>query len=291
MPRKGLEPSCLSALAPKASASTNFATWARMNTDYTLNHDIVRAMDTEKFAPKIIHEDEQVIVINKPFGMVVHPFDYSTEYTLVDFFLEKYPEIFSIENKIKLQDGRTIELGGIVHKLDRDTSGIMVIAKTQKIFNELQTQFKNHTIKKKYIALVEGIIEKENFTIDAPLGRSKKDYKQSTNPINPRGELRSAITKVKILQRNNQPHRQDLWVTLVELSPLTGRTHQLRAHMSSIGHPIVGDIAYGSKISLPREVSLRNVESPRIMLHAEKISFTLENKNYSFETPIPEDFN
>ena len=222
--------------------------------------------------PDIIYEDENILVINKPSGMVVHPFDYSTEYTLVDFLLEKYPKIFDIDNKVTLQDGRMIALGGIVHKLDRDTSGVVVIAKNQKTFDDLKTQFKNHTTKKKYVAKVEGLIEKDNFTINAPLGRGKKDYKQSTNPINPRGELRNAITKVKVVERKNN-------TTLVELSPITGRTHQLRAHMSSISHPIVGDKAYGSKI-----------ESPRIMLHAKSISFLLNGEEKTFETEIPESF-
>lgn len=221
----------------------------------------------------IIHEDENIIVINKPSGMVVHPFDYSTEETLVDFLHSKYPEIFNIKNEIKLQDERIIKLGGIVHKLDRDTSGIMVIAKTQEIFDNLKEQFRNHKITKKYVALVEGNVEQNNFTIDAPLGRGKKDYKQSTNPINPRGELRDAITDVKVIKRNES-------TTLVELSPKTGRTHQLRAHMTSIGHSIVGDKAYGSKI-----------ESSRIMLHAESLSFKTIGEEKTFETKVPEEFS
>lgn len=222
--------------------------------------------------PTIISENNDFLIIDKPSGLVVHPFDYSTEYTLVDFLQENYPEMFSIENTVTLQDKRTIPLGGIVHKLDRDTSGIMVIAKNKKIFDELKAQFRNHTISKKYLALVEGIIQKDNFTIDAPLGRSKKEYRQSTNPENPRGELRDAITDVKVIQRNQT-------TTLVQLSPKTGRTHQLRAHMSSIGHPIVGDKIYGSVM-----------ETPRIMLHAKSLSFNLNNENYTFEIKAPEGF-
>lgn len=229
----------------------------------------------------IIFENNDFLIINKPSSLVIHPFDYSTEYTLVDFLHEKYPEIFSIENNTTLQDKRIIPLGGIVHKLDRDTSGIMVIAKIQKIFDELKSQFRNHTVKKTYIALVDGRIDlcpghesadSDTFTIDAPLGRNKKEYKQSTNPENPRGELREAITDVKVIKRNTT-------TTLVKLFPKTGRTHQLRAHMSSIGHPIVGDKAYGSKI-----------ESERIMLHAESLSFTVNNESYSFEVEVPEGF-
>lgn len=221
---------------------------------------------------EVIFEDKSIVVINKPSGLVVHPYDHSTEFTIVDFLHEHIPESFSIDNNVTLQDTRVIPLGGIVHKLDRDTSGVMVVAKTQNIFDELKEQFRNHTIQKIYFALVDGIIESNFFTIDAPLGRSKKDYKQSTNPTNPRGELRSAITDVEVLKRNSA-------TTLVKLSPKTGRTHQLRAHMSSIGHPIVGDKAYGSI-----------VDSPRIMLHADSVRFSLKGKGYFFEVEKGEDF-
>ena len=221
---------------------------------------------------EILFENENFLIINKPSSLVIHPYDYSTEYTLVDFLHEKYPEIFSIENNVALQDKRTIPLGGIVHKLDRDTSGVLVVAKNQKTFDELKTQFRNHTTVKTYEALVEGVIESNSFTIDAPLGRSKKDYKQSTNPENPRGELREAITDVTVLKRNTT-------TTLVQLLPKTGRTHQLRAHMSSIGHPIVGDKAYGS-----------TQESSRIMLHAKSLRFKVGDEEFSFSVEVPEGF-
>lgn len=194
----------------------------------------------------------------------------------MDFLHTHIPESFSIKNSVTLQDKRLIALGGIVHKLDRDTSGVMVIAKDQVTFDELQKKFKRvddaNAIKKVYVALVEGIVEKETFTIDAPLGREKKGYKQVVSPKNPRGELRDAITEVKVLQRSAS-------TTLVELHPITGRTHQLRAHMASIDHPIVGDIAYGS-----------TVKATRIMLHALSLSFVIGNKTYSFEAKLPEEF-
>ncbi len=219
----------------------------------------------------LIYEDSDTLVINKPSGIVVHPFDYSTEETLIDFLTVHYPQIFNIDNPVTLQDKRIINLGGIVHKLDRDTSGVMAIAKNQKTFNELKEQFRNHTTTKIYTALVEGNIQQGQFTIDAPLGRNKKDYKQQVNPANPRGELRDAVTGVKVVSRNQADN-----TSLVELTPKTGRTHQLRAHMSHIGHPIVGDKAYGS-----------THDSPRIMLHAQKLQFTIDEKEYSFiaETP------
>lgn len=220
----------------------------------------------------VIFEDSHLIIIDKPSGMVVHPFDFSDEKTVLDFLKEHHPDMFSIPNEIILQDGRTIPLGGIVHKLDRDTSGVLVVAKDQETFDSLSFQFKNQQVEKNYIALVEGIIEEDSFRIDAPLGRGRKDYKQSTNPLNPRGPLREAITDVKVLERKEN-------TTLVELKPLTGRTHQLRAHMSSIGHPIVGDIAYGS-----------TAKNSRIMLHAVSITLTLQSESKTFTSPMSEAF-
>ena len=228
---------------------------------------------------QIIFENENFIIINKPAGIVVHPFDFSDEYTLVDFLHEHSPEMFSIENEIILQDKRIIKLGGIVHKLDRETSGIMVVAKNEITFHELQKQFKreseNNTIKKVYSALVHGIVTDDTFIINAPLGRNKKDYRQSVNPSNPRGELRDAITHVTVLERNKE-------TTLVELAPETGRTHQLRVHMAHSGHPIVGDKVYG--LEKDKESTMR------LFLHAQKLAFTLDGKNYFFEAPLPEGF-
>ncbi|MBP6949026.1 MAG: RluA family pseudouridine synthase [Candidatus Pacebacteria bacterium] len=222
--------------------------------------------------PLLIFENEDFIIIDKPSGLVVHPFDYSTEYTLMDFLKEKYPNIFLIDNSVTLQDGRDISLGGIVHKLDRDTSGVMVIAKHIDSFNELRLQFRNHSTQKTYIARVEGVIEEDSFTIEAPLGRGKKDYKQTTELHRIRGEARSAITDVEVILR-------DVSTTHVRLMPKTGRTHQLRAHMSSIGHPILGDIAYGSSVS-----------SKRIMLHAEKLSFVYRGDVFDFSVPFDDIF-
>lgn len=222
--------------------------------------------------PSIIFENDNFLVIDKPSGLVVHPFDHSTEETLLDFLHVYIPESFSIINERTLMDGRLITLGGLVHKLDRDTSGVMVIAKNQTTFDALKAQFSTHTIEKKYIALVEGFIKKDVQRINEPLGRNKKEYKQSVNPTNPRGALREAITDVRVLTRNEA-------TTLVELMPKTGRTHQLRAHMAHMNHPIVGDKAYGSTIV-----------SPRIMLHAQSLSFTVNSTPYTFETEIPKEF-
>lgn len=220
-----------------------------------------------------LFENTHFIVIDKPSGLVVHPFDHSTEETLLDFLQTHAPETFLINNNKTLLDGRTINLGGLVHKLDRDTRGVLVVAKTQDAFNELTHAFASHAITKTYHALVEGIVQEDTLTIDAPLGRNKKDYKQTAFPKNPRGELRHALTSLRVLHRNTT-------TTLVELTPKTGRTHQLRAHMTYIGHPIVGDVAYGSATA-----------SSRIMLHAHTLTFTLFGVPYTFEAPSPFTFD
>jgi 23S rRNA pseudouridine1911/1915/1917 synthase len=225
------------------------------------------------FSIPVIFEDENFLIINKPSGLVIHPFDNSIEKTLVDYLKESHPSIFSItENTFTLQNGETIHLGGVVHKLDRETSGVMVIAKNESTFNELKKAFLEHTTKKVYLALVEGTIEADSLRINAPLGRNKKSYKQVAFPANPRGELREAVTDLSVILRGNN-------LILLKLEPLTGRTHQLRAHMNHIHHPIVGDKAYGS-----------TTESHRIMLHAQTLTFILDNKQYSFEAPAPKEF-
>jgi 23S rRNA pseudouridine1911/1915/1917 synthase len=217
----------------------------------------------------IIFENNNFLVINKPSGLVVHPYDHSTEETLLDFLACYSPEVFLIANEKKLMDGRTINLGGLVHKLDRDTSGLMVIAKNKASYEALQKLFKSHDVTKVYEALVDGILVDSKLIIDAPLGRNKKDYKQTAHPKNLRGELRDALTEVHTISHNEV-------ATLVELFPKTGRTHQLRAHMAYVGHPIVGDKAYGSTL-----------ESDRILLHAKKLNFVLLGESYSFESATP----
>lgn len=220
----------------------------------------------------IIHQDNDILVINKPAGLVVHPFDNSTEETLLDILKETNPECFLFNNPLTLQDGRVINLGGIVHKLDRETSGVMVIAKSHEVFESLQEQFLNHTTQKEYVALVEGGVDQNTFVIDAPLSRIKKSFKRTTDMSIARGKQVSAITHGEVISRHES-------TTCLRLLPVTGRTHQLRAHMAHIGHPIVGDTVYGTKGN----------NSP-LMLHAHKLTLTVKGKEKTYKAEVPETF-
>lgn len=189
---------------------------------------------------EIIYEDEDIIVIDKPAGVNVHPSAGEKEITI--------SEIFS--KKIEFVDNS--QRAGIVHRLDKGTSGVMVLAKTERIQKILQNEFKKRKVKKTYLALVEGTLKPDEGVIDIPLKRESIERKK----IGVSTSGKSSITQYKVLKYYKKR-------TLVELSPKTGRTHQLRVHLSSIGFPIVGDRKYGNS---------KSVDS-NIMLHANTIEF------------------
>ena len=176
----------------------------------------------------IIYEDEDIIVVNKPKGMVVHPGNGNYAGTLVNALM------FSHENKLSAING-TIR-PGIVHRIDKDTTGILVVAKNDKAHKILASDFKVHNITRKYIAIVKGIVEKDNIKIDLPIGRSENDrIKMAVTEKN----SRNAVTYIKVIERFYKSN-----YTLVEATLETGRTHQIRVHMSYIGHPLLGDEVY-----------------------------------------------
>jgi len=208
---------------------------------------------------KIIYEDKDVLAINKPAGLLVHGPN-----SLVDWLLKKYPEIKDVgEDSIR---------PGIVHRLDKDTSGVLLVAKNQKAFEYLKEQFQNRKIKKKYIALVEGNIKDSNGIIDLPIGKSKKDFRKKSSTGKIVGKIREAITEYKVLKRFKN-------FTLVEVFPKTGRTHQIRVHFKAINHPVAGDKLYGRQNNLNRQ-----------FLHASSLEFNLPNgARIKLEADLPED--
>ena len=217
----------------------------------------------EDISLDIIYEDEYLLIINKPSGMVVHPAPGHHSSTLVNALVGR----FSLSNKDELRPG-------IVHRIDKDTSGLLIIAKTDEAHEKLSEMIKNKEVERKYIALVDGVIKHETGTIDAPIGRDiTSRQKMTVTDIN----SKDAITHFKVLKRFKNH-------TLIECKLDTGRTHQIRVHMAYIGYPIVNDPLYGkSKKATPFGQ----------MLHSYSIKFThpITNKLISFEIPLPEEFN
>lgn len=217
----------------------------------------------------IIYEDQNLIVINKPSGLIVHPANQNDKSeSVVSWLIEKYPDIHNV--------GEDLSRPGIVHRLDKETSGLMLIAKNNDTFFYLKNLFQEHKIKKHYLALVYGKPKEPKGIIDAPLG--KIGAKQTTQIIGTRTlKERNAITEYKTLQNFKD-------FTLLEVMPKTGRTHQIRVHLKSIGIPIAGDKLYSPKKKITHS------EPPRLFLHAFKLEFlTPDQKSLVLEADLPED--
>lgn len=222
-----------------------------------------------------IFEDENIVVIDKPAGIQIHP-DYNEKFeTLVNGILAKYPEISSVtEDSSDLSKMRP----GIIHRLDKDTSGIVVIARNKKAFDELKRMFQEREIEKKYLAIVYGTPEEKSGTIDKPLARTSNYRRQTVAGKKTKTKIREAVTQYKLVRKLSQD------LSLLEVSPKTGRTHQIRVHLFSIGHPIIGDKLYKSK----KIKAIPFID--RQMLHASDIKFKLFGKTHEFSAKPPEDF-
>jgi 23S rRNA pseudouridine1911/1915/1917 synthase len=230
-------------------------------------------------AINVIYEDESVLVINKPAGLMVHGDGRSTEPTLADWMVETYPDIRDVGESWENQEGQIIYRPGIVHRLDRDTSGVMVIAKTQEAFEQLKEQFQNRLVQKMYHAVVYGNIIEDEGEIDKPIGKSKNDFRQWSAQPGARGTLREAHSIYRVLARS-----VDRQYCYVEVSPKTGRTHQIRVHMKAIHHPVVCDALYAAG----RECTLG---FKRLALHAHTLTLQLPDRGQmSFTAPLPSDF-
>ncbi len=225
---------------------------------------------------KLIEENEEYIVINKPAGLLTHGAPHIKEKTLVEQILKDYPDIAKV--------GDDPERPGIMHRLDKLASGIIVLARTMDSFDNLKSQFKNRTVKKDYTALVFGKIQKDEDEINFPIKRSTKGFKMAAIPSTNHGqeniEGRKAISKFVITTRF-------INYTLLNVKIKTGRTHQIRVHLAAYGHPIVGDDLYGTKKTRIKNKKL-NLE--RIFLHAHKLSFkNLAGEIKEYEIKLPKD--
>ncbi len=218
--------------------------------------------EAEDLPIKIIFEDESVAVIEKPVGMVVHPGAGNRTGTLVNALLGRALKLSSVGGSFR---------PGIVHRLDKDTSGLLVIAKTNTAHKKLQTQFSDRSLTRTYVALVEGIVEYEEGRILKSIGRHPKMRERMA--VSELESAREADTRYRVVKRYKQ-------YTLLEVNLKTGRTHQIRVHMQHLGHPVVGDPTYGT---------IR--EGIRLCLHAAKIRFVhpKSGKIMEFESPIPAD--
>lgn len=219
-------------------------------------------LEPENIPLDIVYEDDDVIVVNKPQGMVVHPAPGHPNHTLVNALLYHSP-LSTINGEFR---------PGIVHRIDKDTSGLLMIAKNDLAHRSLAAQLKAKTNEREYVALVHGVIKEERGTIDAPLGRSKKDRKKQAVVE----DGRHAVTHFKVLERFQH-------YTLVSCRLETGRTHQIRVHMKYIGHPLAGDPLYGPRKTLPGNGQY---------LHARLLGFKhpRTGKQMTFTLPLPEYF-
>ena len=232
--------------------------------------------------PDIIFEDENILVINKPAGLVVHGDGRTKEESVASWICKKYPKLKKIGEPWVNPKGEEIPRPGIVHRLDRDTSGVMVIAKTQKSFEFLKEQFQERNIKKTYRAFVYGALKEEKGEIDRPIGKSKTDFRKWSAQPGSRGVQREAHTAWKLLEGIGSKGEM---YSYLELAPTTGRTHQLRVHLKAIHHPILCDKLYAPK----RECALG---FDRLALHSHTITVpSQDEKEQLFEAPLPIDFN
>lgn len=226
---------------------------------------------------KILWEDENCAALFKPAGLIVHPDGKNVELTLSDFVLQEWPETKDVGEALKLSDGREILRPGIVHRLDRETSGVLLIAKNQTAFLRLKKQFQSRKVRKVYNAYVYGKMEKEVGSINLPLGRSKGDFRQYTHPAHARGEMREALTYFTTLASKKD-------FSFLEVLPKTGRTHQIRAHLKAIQHPIVCDRIYAKTKACAFGFD-------RVALHARSVTFKdLGGVERTIEAPLPDDF-
>jgi len=234
----------------------------------TLSSGSTPLLEPQDIPLSILYTDNDILVIDKPAGIVVHPSAGHPSNTLVNAILFSCPELRGVSNNLR---------PGIVHRLDKDTSGVMVIAKSNAVHNALATQWKNRSVKKKYLALVTGELHCQKGLINCPIGRNPINRKKMaivTHGRSAQTNGRSAQTKYQVIGYRNDH-------SLIEVSPITGRTHQIRVHLASMGHPITGDMLYGKRSQLLN----------RQFLHANYLGFHHPSTNnwVGFSTPLPPD--
>jgi len=266
----GLSRTCIQELILKGRITVNGSSGVKPHYKVRNMDEIqVRPEDRAKTGIKpedmpldIVYEDKDLAIIDKPVGLVVHPAPGNREHTLVNALLSRFKELSDIN----------LQRPGIVHRLDKDTSGILVIAKNNHAHLKLAEQFADHSIKRKYVAIVKGRMEFDENLIEAPIGRHST--KRESMAVDFSDKSRYAKTYYRTLKRFSD-------YSLLSLEPFTGRTHQLRVHLAFIGHPILGDKKYG-----------RKDEFSRLALHAQSLGFIhpTTGKFVEFHSSLPQEF-
>lgn len=230
---------------------------------------------------QIVFENNDLLAINKPAGIMVHPDGKSENPTLVDWILEKYPELKGIGEPLTI-DGKVIDRPGIVHRLDKETSGALLLAKNQDSFLFFKKQFQDRLIQKEYHAFVWGHFKEPVTTITAPIGRNKNDFRKWQAGRGIRGETREALTQIKAVQQFEEKGEQ---FSFIHAFPKTGRTHQIRVHLSYMQRPIVCDSLYGDYKPAALGFS-------RLALHARLVTFLLPSgEQKTVVADYPAEFN
>jgi 23S rRNA pseudouridine1911/1915/1917 synthase len=242
---------------------------------------------------KILYEDEYILALDKPIGLLVHGDGRSKGETLVDWINQNYPDLKEVGEEQTLQNGQKIKRPGIVHRLDKDTSGVIIVAKTKEAHQFLKKQFQNRKVEKIYNAVVWGNFKEKEGVINKPIGRSVGDFRRWSAEHGAKGELREAVTEYKVLLPHPGPllakereGKQNF--SYLELKPRTGRTHQIRVHLKAISHPVVCDKLYSSgKECIPEKC----LGFDRLALHAISIKLELPNGvHIKIESSLPAEF-
>ena len=225
----------------------------------------------EEIDLNIVYEDKSILVVSKEAGMLTHPAPGNESHTLVNALMHHCKNLSKLSGE---------ERAGIVHRLDKDTSGLLIAAKDENVHHRLSEMFADRKVKKTYIALAEGRFKEERGEIKLPIGRSRIDRKKMSIAID---NGRDAVTAFEVVEEFRQ-------AALLNIYPRTGRTHQIRVHLNYIGHPIIADQVYGSRLS---SKIAKNMGLERQFLHAAKLEFThpVTEKLMEFEDPIPQDLS
>jgi len=225
----------------------------------------------------VLYEDKDVVVVNKPAGLIVHPDGKNKEKSVVDWVLKEYPKAKNVGEPLILADGTKVLRPGIVHRLDKETSGVLLITKNKKAFEFYKELFQEHEMKKVYHAFVFGELKEDEGKIDRPIGRHSSDFRLWSAQRGARGTLRDALTEYRVIYKNKG-------FSFLAIKPKTGRTHQIRVHMKAINHPILGDEYYA-----PSHV--HDLGFKRLALHAYSLSFiTLKGEPVTVKAADPADF-